>query len=180
MTSRWTRYLSACLVVLALTGSAIAAPETVIVIRHAEKGTEPAGDPSLTPAGAERAALLADLLANAHVTAIVTTQFRRTRETAAPLASKLKIAPVVIPVRPEAMAAHVPEVLAAISKLEGTILVVAHSDTAPAIVTGLTGVSVPKLCDSSYGHVFVVSPGSKSFVRLRYGAPDAKPAEGCL
>jgi len=57
-------------------------PAPVLLVRHAEKAAEPADDPPLTAAGAERAQALATALQDAGVTAIITTQLRRTRETA--------------------------------------------------------------------------------------------------
>jgi hypothetical protein len=57
-------------------------PALVLLVRHAEKAAEPADDPPLTAAGAERAQALATALQDAGVTAIITTPLRRTRETA--------------------------------------------------------------------------------------------------
>ena len=73
--------------------SAPAASTTVILVRHAEKAAEPADDPPLTAAGATRADALVDLVKDAGVTAVVSTQFQRTRLTAAPTAAKLALRP---------------------------------------------------------------------------------------
>jgi hypothetical protein len=63
--------------------------------------------------------------------------------------------------------------------MSGTVLVVAHSNTAPLIVTALTGEPVAKLCETSFGHAFVVNTATKAVVRLRYGEPDSQPSQGC-
>jgi len=48
-----------------------------------------------------------------------------------------------------------------------------------AIVTGLSGVPILALCDTSFSRVFVVNPGNSSVASLHYGAADPAPADGC-
>ncbi len=68
------------------------APTTVFVVRHAEKGGDPADrDPELSEAGRERARTLAHVLGEANITAIYSTPFLRTQHTAQPLAELLGI-----------------------------------------------------------------------------------------
>jgi hypothetical protein len=61
----------------------------------------------------------------------------------------------------------------------GTVLVVGHSNTVPAIV-GALGAPQPKdLCDSEYDQVFTVvlgDGGSPRLIRSRYGAPNVEDA----
>ena len=78
--------------VLALAADA-AAQSQVFIVRHAEKAPIPAGaapmmaeDPDLSTAGQERAASLGVALKDAAITAIYATQYKRTQQTAAPLA----------------------------------------------------------------------------------------------
>ena len=59
-----------------------AEPALVIIVRHAERASEPAADPALTPAGERRAEALATALADARIGTILTTTYRRTRDTA--------------------------------------------------------------------------------------------------
>jgi broad specificity phosphatase PhoE len=65
-----------------------AAPAIVVLVRHAETAARPADDPSLTAAGRVRAEELAKmvqvLMQQFPLRAIFTTDYRRTRETAAP------------------------------------------------------------------------------------------------
>lgn len=53
------------------------------------------GDPELAPQGVEQAALVADRLTNAGISAIYVTPLRRTAQTAAPLAERLGLTPMV-------------------------------------------------------------------------------------
>ncbi len=75
-------------------------PITVILLRHAERASTPANDPPLTPAGEARARDLAGAVGTARVSAIFTTQFRRSVQTAQPLADQLSLTPVVLTVDP--------------------------------------------------------------------------------
>ena len=72
---------------------------TIVVIRHAEKDTANVADPALSPAGEARAALLARLFGNAQgpgrLDAIYVSDTLRSRMTAAPLATRLGIVPIV-------------------------------------------------------------------------------------
>src|SRR5689334_14216739 len=78
---------------LSRNSAAHALPVTVFVVRHAEKGPE-VPDPSLTEAGQHRASELARALTDAKITALYTTEFKRTQETLAPLAAATGVAPV--------------------------------------------------------------------------------------
>lgn len=176
------RYLGALLFV-ALTSAVGAQPTTVILVRHAEKGTTPANDPGLTPVGTQRAADLAAALSDAHVNAVFTTQLERVKATARPLADAAKVTPVIVPVSSD-IAAHVNAVVAAVAtrKPGDVVLVVGHSNTIPAIITALGGPRMPELCDAQYGSLFVMQlrpNGPPSFVRAKYGAADPPDSDAC-
>src|SRR5215471_7959478 len=78
----------------------------LVLVRHADKAAQPADDPPLTTAGMKRAQDLATTLQDAGVTAIITTQLRRTRETAQPLATALGLTPEVLKVGERALVAN--------------------------------------------------------------------------
>jgi broad specificity phosphatase PhoE len=145
---------------------------TVILVRHAEKAdTTP--DTSLSAAGIERAKELARSLAGTPIAAIYTTQFARTRETAAPIAAALKITPVVV----EAGGAksYAAEMAARIrSDHSGqTVLVVGHSNTTRDVIKQLGVVDPPAIADSQFDDLFIVTiteGAAPSLVSLRYGA----------
>jgi probable phosphoglycerate mutase len=87
--------------------TAPAGATTVLLVRHGE--SEPVlpespfelrdghGDPALDPVGVAQAELLAARLATERVDAIYVTTLRRTHETAAPLATRLGMTPIVEP-----------------------------------------------------------------------------------
>src|SRR5687768_468202 len=59
---------------------------TFILIRHAEKGNDGTEDPDLTNEGISRAGKLSEMLRNTPLAAIYATNYKRTRNTVAPLA----------------------------------------------------------------------------------------------
>ena len=133
----------------------------VILTRHAER--EPAGtDPSLSAAGRRRAKLLADMLADAGIGAIFTSEFKRTKETAAPIAQRLSVAPVPID---DEMAKAAQQIRSAGDR----VLVVGHSDTVPALIAELGGppVTIP---DTAFDRFFVlhVHATSAELLSMKY------------
>src|ERR1043165_3577701 len=69
----------------------------VIVVRHAEKASD-AEDSPLNDAGVQRAQALANVAGDAGVSAVYTTQFRRSHDTARPLAESTGAAVTEMPV----------------------------------------------------------------------------------
>lgn len=158
---------------IALNAARLAAQTTtVIVVRHAEKGSTPANDPPLTDIGRERAKALWLAVKDAGVDAIVTTQLARTRETAAPSAAALHITPDVVPM--SSSANHAADVAAAVKRHVGhTVLVVGHSNTVPGIIKALGAPEPATICDSAYDDLYVVTipaSGSATLIHSRYGA----------
>ena len=175
-----TRVLVASLTAALCFGSGItprpvAAPPTVVLlVRHAEKATQPPQDPPLTEGGNARAQALVAVARDAGVTAIITTQFERTRKTAEPTAVALHLTPEVV--QAGAVAQHAKAVAEQVLKHGGgTVLVVGHSNTIPAIVGALGAPQPRDLCDSEYDQLFVVvigDAGPPRLIRSRYGAPN--------
>jgi broad specificity phosphatase PhoE len=145
---------------------------TIIVIRHAEKALDGGDDPPLTQAGQARAELLARMFGDGqrpgHVEAIYISPTLRSRMTAAPLAVKLGLTPIVAPARP-------PKDLARRILRERSgdrVLVVGHADTVPDLVASLMGRrSLPPIADDEYGTMYIVTVpriGRADFLRLTY------------
>jgi broad specificity phosphatase PhoE len=173
LTPIWLAALAAFVVVsFAIWLWGTATSTTVVVIRHAEKQLNAGDDPSLSEAGQARAALLARMFgADAHfgrIEAIYVSATRRSQQTAAPLAAKLKIA---VTIGPE----NDPKLLARRVLREhhgGHVLVVAHSNTIPKIVEALGGVGpIPPISDAQFETLYVVTVpriGRASILRLDY------------
>ena len=153
------------------------ASTVVLLVRHAEKATEGGDDPALTPAGQKRAQALLDVAGSAGVSAIYTTQYRRTHETAQPLADRLGVPVTVraISAGPQAHATELTRELLTQHRGE-TVLVVEHSNTLPSILGELAKVQIPQLADNEYDRLFVVvvpPSGPARLIQSRYGAPSA-------
>jgi broad specificity phosphatase PhoE len=150
-------------------------PTTVIVVRHAEKAAEPAADPPLNGAGLVRAASLAQMVRDMGVEAVITTQFARTRSTAAPLLESLKLTGEVVDARAPMHAKLVAD--SVMMKHRGqTVLVVGHSNTVPDIIAALGAPNPGPICDDGYDNLFIVtvpSSGSATVARLHYGVTTA-------
>ena len=123
--------LRAALTALLLLTALPAAAQEIILVRHAEKGSEP--DPGLTPDGQARAQELAKLLKATPPVMILTSPARRTQETAAPAAAQAGITAEVVPIPPGDMPAHVKQLAEKLSALKpGQVaLVVGHSNSVP-------------------------------------------------
>jgi broad specificity phosphatase PhoE len=152
----------------------VRAQSLVYVVRHAERADGGAGaappsmsgapaDPSLSTAGAERAAKLAAMLADAGIRGIYVTEFKRTQETAAPLSAKLGLtATKIASASTDALVADMQRAHA-----RDVVLVVAHSNTIPAIIKALGGPAVT-VGDNDYDGLFVVVPGTGRVSKIRY------------
>lgn len=160
---------------VALTCSAAArtGSQLVVVVRHAEKAETPKDDVALSERGRARAEALVSALGDAGVDTIITTERRRSIETAAPLAARLHLAPIVVRTADDTHA-HATAVAAAVRQGGSVVLVVGHSNTVPAIIQALGGPRVPDICDGQYGLLFTlrVEPGTARLIRSTYGLPD--------
>ena len=170
---------AACALTVAPMLPAWAAPDLVVLVRHAEKAAEPGADPGLSPDGEARAQALARALQGLKVNAILTTQARRTQETAAPLAQTTGVQPQVVQARRGALAEHVRAVADAVRAQHGVVVVVGHGNTVPAVLAALGGPALPDLCETSFHHVFMLRPPA-GWAQLSYGALSPAAAGGCL
>lgn len=158
------------LILLLATTATASAQGTIYLVRHAERadsgtmaGTKMATDPDLSDAGRARAESLASMLRDAGIKAIYTTEYKRTRQTAEPLAKAIGTTVTVVPAR---------DMKALVEKLKAAdtpVLVVGHSNTVGETIAAL-GVTEPvKISDADYDNLFVVVPGVKpTLVRLHY------------
>ena len=143
--------------VLMLMGAALALParaqnvRTIFLVRHAEKASD-APDTPLSAQGRLRAECLATMLRDAHIEKIYTSNLQRTQQTAAPLAQRLHLQPVEIPM------AKPGDVDAAIlAGHAANVLVVWHSRALPGIVRGLGVAEVAPMPETEYDRLTIVT-----------------------
>ncbi len=132
---------------------AFAQPPVIFVVRHAERaaisGRVPS-DTGLSEVGRARAKSLEQELKDAQITAIYTSEYKRTKETAAPLAESLGI-------RPEVVAADdLQSLLAKLKAARGNVLVVGHSNTVPQIINALGVSGRVTISESDYDNLFLI------------------------
>jgi broad specificity phosphatase PhoE len=135
---------------------------TIILVRHAEQTDPAAADPPLIDAGTARAKALASALEHSGVQAIYVTQFKRTKETAAPTAALLHVPVIEFPVDLNRPAEHAPQLAKKILAAHpgGIVLVVGHSNTVPAIVEALTNAKIRAIDRGEFDRLIVVSAGT--------------------
>jgi phosphohistidine phosphatase SixA len=138
---------------------------TVLFVRHADIDLPPgSSNPPLNAKGRARADTLAHIASAAGVTAIFTSSFTRTKQTAEPLAARLGLQPQLAPPPPT----FVQQV---VSGALGEVIVVAgHSDTVPEMIAALSA-SRPTIGEREFDSLFVVAVAQSaeaSVLRLKY------------
>lgn len=159
-----------------------APPTVILVLRHAEKATQqPGDDPSLSEAGAKRAQDFIGVAEAAGVTAIYATNYKRTKETAVPLAKRLSIPVIGVDYKLETRD-DFPAVLAKriLRERAGqTVAFIGHSNLVPLVVEALGGKRPPAINDAAeFDKLFVViidQSGAAKTINTRYGAPSVVP-----
>jgi len=172
---RSVRTLAVAWALLLLCASSAAAQQAIVVVRHAERAdaappgaaamAAPSTDPPLSAAGHERAGRLAAMLRSAGIKQIFTTEFLRTKQTAAPTAQALKLDMTPVSSR------DVNALIARVTGGQGNVLVVGHSNTVPDILKRLGIKDAITIADTEHDNLFVVvrpESGEPTLVRLRY------------
>jgi len=140
----------------------VSAQPVVVIVRHAEKANG-GNDPDLSSPGRARAEALARILKDSGITAIFTSEFKRTRETAAPTATSAHVTPTVVAAKDTAA------LVARLHQLNTNALVVEHGDTIPNIVKALGINSSINIPDADYSELLIVILGDKPHLfRLHY------------
>ncbi|GAB3896318.1 phosphoglycerate mutase family protein [Larkinella knui] len=161
-------------VLFLLIGLTACSTSTVYVVRHAEKINE-TDSSGLTVAGLERSLALANRLADEEISVILTTPYRRTQQTAGPLAQQLNLPIESYPAKP------VSAVVEQLEKAKGkNVLVVGHSNTILEIVRGLGAKPTKEtIAPGDYDNLLIVTIKNGLFgqsVELKeetYGKPTA-------
>jgi broad specificity phosphatase PhoE len=166
--SRSARIGALAILAVGILSNCADAQRVIYIVRHAEK--ELTGDQPLTNAGKKRAQALADLLKNANIKAIYTSDALRTQQTAQPLATALSIAPETIDegdagkTYEEALHQH----------WNDAILIVGHSDTIQDLLRKWSANASIQIAPTDFSTLLVITPeapGKAGWARLRYEAP---------
>ncbi len=125
----------------------------VYLVRHAEKAWGP--NPPLSEAGRARAATLAEVMADKGLTHLHSTDYKRTRETAAPVAAQTGL-PVLI-----YDATSLDAFAAELRATPGVHLVIGHSNTTPQLASALGGAPGAPINEKrEYDRLYVVTLGA--------------------
>ncbi len=142
------------------------------LVRHTERtddvpGAEHEADPHLSQVGHERAALLATVLNDAGLTHIHSSDFVRTRETAAPTIGATGIDLTLYDVD------DIPGFAEHLKTQKGRHLVVGHSNTTWDLVEALGGAPGPPIESLEYDRLYMVimGPAGVRTVLIRFGTP---------
>jgi broad specificity phosphatase PhoE len=143
-----------------------AAQEAIYIVRHAERADQSADSP-LSTEGVGRAYKLRDMLKDAGINTIFTSELRRTIDTAAPLAQANHLtAHVTTGADVDGLAAKI-----AGGGAHDRVLVVGHSNTVPALLKALHVDAAITIGEDDYDDLFIVIPqkdGRPGLVRLKY------------
>lgn len=164
------RTLSLVFAFLLLTSAAFshAASTVFFIVRHAEKAQDDPKDPSLSELGQVHAQALASALAHFPIQQIYVSQFRRTGLTAAPTAKQFGLTPIVSTVQmpvEESMASFAEKIK--VSERGKTVLLVGHSNTVPALVKALSGVTVRPIDEAKeFDRLYMIELPEQGKVRM--------------
>lgn len=157
---------NAIVLALALLVSNIAncqTPGKIFAVRHAEKQSNDKDTP-LSTLGHKRAECLAQTLKDAHITAVFTTQYTRTKQTAQPTAREANVN--LTSLDSSSNDEVVKQATAAAEK--GNVLIVGHSNTVPDIIAALGGPK-PVIADETYDLLFVLDDAAPhELITLHY------------
>jgi len=130
----------------------IASEHFIFLVRHAEKASDGTKDPPLTDDGEARARRIAKLLADKNIGKVYSTDYKRTRNTAAPMSAALGIETTIYNPRDTSFYNALRE-----ESLSKNILVVGHSNSTPSLTNAIIGEEkFMQLDESVYDQLFQV------------------------
>lgn len=136
---------------------------TFILVRHAEKASDGTSDPALTEVGMARAEYILSLFQQANITAIYSTDYKRTKLTVAPIAEAKSIEVTI----------YDPGELEDFSHIllkdnsGGTVIISGHSNTTPALANLLLAEEKFKQFeDDDYANLLIITTSGNSRAKL--------------
>jgi len=164
---RWFRapFALVALAILAWPAAAQSDAHIVYLVRHAERAENGTGDPPISRAGEARAELLSEMLRDAGVTHVHSTDYTRTRSTGAPAANANRVETQLYDPR------DLPGFAEQLRASPGRHLVVGHSNTTPELVAALGGEPGGPIDEMEYDRLYIltITDVGVSTVLLRFG-----------
>ncbi len=162
------KYLLLLLSLLASTLSFAQENTTFILIRHAEKVIDGSKNPALTQQGETRAQHLLEMFTKADVTAIYSTNYKRTRMTVAPLAKHKELEIQTYQWKnPKEWLSTILE-----NNAGGTVVISGHSNTTPVLANLLIGkATFTTFAEDDYGNLLIITTskvGAGKILQVRY------------
>lgn len=145
------RILIVLLVCCCIDESSAADSYTLYLVRHAEKEPDGSRDPVLTDIGKQRSDNLANWFSDKQIEDIWSSDYKRTRDTAKPIVSKLDIDLTLYD------AGNLPELTENLVKKQHTAIIVGHSNTTPQLARLLCDCEIKDMDDSEHDRVIVIS-----------------------
>ncbi|MDG1511845.1 MAG: phosphoglycerate mutase family protein [Mariniblastus sp.] len=142
-------------------------PLVVFLVRHAEK-VDNSQNPPLSAVGKARAKTLASVLQDSKIQTIHSTDYLRTKKTAAPIAAKLGLKTRLY------NAGDLPNFVQNLKGQGGRHLVVGHSNTTPKLVELLGGDPGSFINDKEYDRLYILNlrkNGDTNTILIRFGEP---------
>lgn len=152
--------LIALLLMLAACARQAHSPPDLYVMRHLHT---PGGvsDPDLTEEGRRTAGHLATWFTRDPPAVIYVSRPKRAQQTAAPLALRLGLTPIVYD------PADTPALIAAVSKETRTVLIVGHSNTVPDIIARLGGQRPAPLTHDDFGDIWKIDGRTRATAQMK-------------
>ncbi len=144
-------FLLACCFIGNATASDKDSGYTLYLVRHAEKQSDGSRDPALTQSGTNRSVQLANWFQNKDITAIWSSDYKRTRDTAKPSVTGLGLELSIYDPR------DLPDLVQELSHQRRTALIVGHSNTTPELARLLCDCSIADMDESVYDRLIVIS-----------------------
>jgi len=124
---------------------------TIYLVRHAEK-MDDSKDPHLSEEGKQRARSLVTVLKDSAISTVFSTDYKRTRQTAAPVSEAMNLTTELYDPRDNSPLIRKLEMLSG-----GNALVVGHSNSTPALVNQILGIEkYESLGHEEYNKLFVL------------------------
>ncbi len=133
---------------------------SIYLVRHAEK-QKVKEDPTLTSCGILRAEQIATILQHIDIKTIYSTQYKRTLQTADPIAKQKNLGVKIYPPN------HLDQLALRLQQEKTNALVVGHSNTTPQLAQLLADVEVAPLTEQEYQSLYLIQfVGDKKILTL--------------